>query len=135
MERCVVMLESVYSMDGDTAPLQELATLKKEYPNVILYVDEAHAFGTRGRLGLGLCEEAGTVDDIDIIVGTLGKAAASAGAFVATHALLKSYFLNASRSFIFSTALPPVNAAWSEHMILKLLTMDKERKHLMRISE
>lgn len=133
--RCIVVLESIYSMDGDLAPLRDIVELKKAYPNMILYVDEAHAFGTRGNRGLGLAEELGVIDDIDILVGTLGKAAASSGAFVATHPLLKSYFVNCSRSFIFSTALPPVNAAWSEFMIINILSMVKERKHLLEISD
>lgn len=133
--RCIVVLESIYSMDGDLAPLRDIVDLKKTYPNMILYVDEAHAFGTRGDRGLGLAEELGVIDDIDILVGTLGKAAASSGAFVATHPLLKSYFVNCSRSFIFSTALPPVNAAWSEFMIINILSMVKERKHLLEISD
>lgn len=133
--RCIVVLESIYSMDGDLAPLRDIVELKKAYSNIILYVDEAHAFGTRGNRGLGLAEELGVIDDIDILVGTLGKAAASSGAFVATHPLLKSYFVNCSRSFIFSTALPPVNAAWSEFMIINILSMEKERKHLLEISD
>lgn len=132
--RCVVALESVYSMDGDIAPLKKIAELKQVYPNIILYVDEAHAFGTRGSRGLGIAEELGIIDHIDILVGTLGKAAASAGAFVATHPLLKSFFVNCCRSFIFSTALPPVNIAWSEFMITNMLTMHAERDHLMHIS-
>ncbi len=133
-KRCIVALESVYSMDGDIAPLKEIVDLKKDYPEMILYVDEAHAFGTRGRQGLGVAEETGVIDQIDILVGTLGKAAASTGAFVATHPILKEYFVNCSRSFIFSTALPPVNAAWSHFMIINMLRMTKEREHLDQIS-
>lgn len=133
-KRCIVALESVYSMDGDIAPLKEIVDLKKDYPEMILYVDEAHAFGTRGRQGLGVAEETGVIDQIDILVGTLGKAAASSGAFVATHPILKEYFVNCSRSFIFSTALPPVNAAWSHFMIINMLRMTKEREHLDQIS-
>ena len=71
----VVMVESIYSMDGDMAPLREIAALRDRYDNVLLYVDEAHAFGVRGRQGLGLCEEFGLIDKADIIMGTLGKAA------------------------------------------------------------
>lgn len=134
-ERCIVVVESLYSMDGDFAPLREIVALKNEYPNMILYVDEAHAFGTLGPRGLGLSEQLGLVDDVDILVGTLGKAAASSGAFVATSPLLKQFFINSSRSFIFSTAIPPASAAWSRLMIEKLLSMDKERAHLEKISE
>lgn len=132
--RCIVVVESIYSMDGDIAPLQEIVAMKNDFPNLILYVDEAHAFGARGDKGLGIAEEEGLIDEIDILVGTLGKAAASAGAFVATHPLLKDLFVNSSRSFIFSTALPPVNAAWSELMIRHLLTCKNRREHLLNIS-
>lgn len=130
----IVATESVFSMDGDLAPLAELVNIKKKYPNVLLYVDEAHAFGVFGNNGLGLAEELGLLQDIDIIVVTLGKAAAGYGAFVATSELLHSYFINCSRSFIFSTALPPSMAAWDMLMIEKLIGMKKERKQLRELS-
>ncbi len=132
--RVVIMVESIYSMDGDLSPLREIVGLKKEFDNAVLYVDEAHAFGVRGNKGAGLSEELGLLDDVDIIVGTLGKACASYGAFVATHHLLKQYFINTSRSFIFSTALPPINAVWTYKMILSLIKMNNERDHLRKIS-
>ena len=134
-ERCIVVVESIYSMDGDIAPLSELVALKKKYPNMLLYVDEAHAVGVRGNKGLGIGEELGVINDIDILVGTLGKALASTGAFVATTSTLKNYFINCSRSFIFSTALPPINSAWTAHVINKMIEMEAERKHLNRIAE
>ncbi len=133
--RIVVMVESIYSMDGDLAPLIDIVRLKREYPNVILYVDEAHAFGVRGNKGLGVCEELDILEDVDILIGTLGKACASSGAFVATHPFLKQYFINTCRSFIFSTALPPIVADWSYHMILKLIMMNEQREHLKKISD
>lgn len=130
----VVMVESIYSMDGDVAPLREIAALRDRYDNVLLYVDEAHAFGVRGRQGLGLCEEYGLIDKADIIMGTLGKAACSAGAFCVVSPELKDYFINAARSFIFSTALPPANIAWSLITIDRLIGMEAERRHLRDIS-
>lgn len=130
----VVMVESIYSMDGDVAPLREIAALRDRYENVLLYVDEAHAFGVRGRQGLGLCEELGLMDKADIIMGTLGKAACSSGAFCIVSPELKEYFINAARSFIFSTALPPANIAWSLITIDRLIGMEAERKHLRNIS-
>ncbi|MDE6272426.1 MAG: 8-amino-7-oxononanoate synthase [Muribaculaceae bacterium] len=133
-ERFVVIVESIYSMDGDISPLRDLAALKKEYPKVILYVDEAHSFGVRGERGLGLCEELSLLDDVDIIVGTLGKAAASAGAFVICPQMMKDYLINSTRSFIFSTALSPAQAAWSILMIEKIISMSDRRKHLKDIS-
>ena len=130
----VVMVESIYSMDGDIAPLRETAALRDRYDNVLLYVDEAHAFGVRGLQGLGLCEELGLIDKADIIMGTLGKAACSSGAFCVVSPELKDYFINAARSFIFSTALPPANIAWSLITIDRLVGMEAERKHLSDIS-
>ena len=131
----IVAVESVYSMDGDIAPLEELVKIKKEYPNVVLDVDEAHAFGVFGEKGLGLAEETGVLADFDIIIVTLGKAAAGFGAFIATSDVLHSYFINSARSFIFSTALPPAVVAWDRFMIGKLIGMREERKYLRDLSE
>lgn len=133
--RLIVMVESIYSMDGDTAPLAALVDLKHRFPNVMLYVDEAHAFGVRGTQGLGVCEELGIIDDVDIIIGTFGKACASAGAFAATSSLLKKVLVNRARSFIFSTALPPVNHLWTSLMISELASMTEERSRLRKLSE
>ncbi len=131
----IVAVESVYSMDGDLAPLKALVEIKKEHPNVMLYVDEAHAFGVFGEKGLGLAEELGILSDIDILIVTLGKAAAGYGAFIATSANLQSYLVNCARSFIFSTALPPSVVAWDMLMIEKLIGKFEERKHLRELSE
>lgn len=134
-KQVIVATESVFSMDGDIASLAELVEIKRLYPNVLLYVDEAHAFGVFGKRGLGLAEETGLMDDIDIIIVTLGKAAAGYGAFIATSPLLHKYILNCSRSFIFSTALPPSVAAWDTLMIEKLIGMTEERNILRDLSE
>lgn len=133
-ERVVVVVESIYSMDGDEAPLSELVELKKKYPNILLYVDEAHAFGVRGEKGLGICEEKKIIKDIDILIGTFGKAAASTGAFAVCSGIMKSFLINEARSFIFSTALPPVNVAWSILMIEKIVEMREDRKRLANLS-
>lgn len=134
-ERLIVVCESVYSMDGDMAPLEELVALKREYPKMMLYVDEAHGLGCFGPHGLGVCEEKGIIDDIDILVGTLGKACASSGAYVVTTPLLHDFLVNNSRSFIFSTALPPACAAWSLLMLEHLSDMASEREHLAELSD
>lgn len=134
-DRIIVVVESIYSMDGDICDLNNLVALKEEYPNVILYVDEAHGFGVRGKYGLGIAEESGLISQIDIIIGTFGKAAASTGAFTATSATLKKFLTNKARSFIFSTALPPVSCLWTKFVVEKLTGMDKERKQLLDTSE
>ncbi len=131
----IIATESVFSMDGDLAPLQELVEIKKEYPNLLLYVDEAHAFGVFGQKGLGLAEELGLLPEIDILIVTLGKAAAGFGAFIATSEALHSYFINCARSFIFSTALPPSLVAWDRLMIEHLIGMTEERRQLRELSE
>lgn len=134
-QQVVIATESVFSMDGDVAPLADLVEIKKEFPNVILYVDEAHAFGVFGDRGLGLAEETGLIDEIDVIIVTLGKAAAGYGAFIATSPTLHQYLLNCARSFIFSTAIPPSVAAWDLLMIEKLLSMREERRQLQQLSK
>lgn len=131
----VVVTESVFSMDGDLAPLQAMVVLKERFPNLLLYVDEAHAFGVMGDKGLGLAEQLGLIDKIDVIVGTLGKAAAGSGAFISCSRVLHDYLLNAARSFIFSTALPPAVVAWDMLMIEKLTAMQEERRYLGGLSQ
>ena len=131
----VIVTESIFSMDGDEAPLQELVRLKRLYPNVLLYVDEAHAFGLRGHRGLGCCEEQGCIQDIDFLVGTLGKAAASAGAFVVCRRIVRDYLINRVRPFIFTTALPPVIARWSQYVISQLPEMGERRQRLADLSQ
>lgn len=131
----LIIVESIYSMDGDLANLPLLAKLKKQYPGIMLYADEAHAFGVRGEKGLGIAEETSTTDDIDFIIGTFGKAAASSGAFVVTSEAAKSFLINKARSLIFSTALPPMTCLWTRFVIEHLVDMSDERKRLLEVSE
>ena len=129
-----IVTESVFSMDGDTADLQQLCEIKKEF-DAFLYVDEAHAVGVRGTNGLGCCEEQACVEDIDFIVGTFGKALASQGAFVICEQLFRDYLINSQRSLIFTTALPPVNVAWTRFVLNRLPDFYDLRIHLSQISE
>ena len=131
----IVVTESVFSMDGDEAPLKELVQLKQTYPNLLLYVDEAHAFGLRGRQGLGCCEEQGCIRDVDFLVGTWGKAMASAGAFVVCRRLTRDYLVNRVRPFIFTTALPPVIVRWSRYLLNLLSEMGERRQRLADLSQ
>ena len=130
----IIVTESIFSMDGDQADLTALVRLKKRYSNVLLYVDEAHAFGVRGLRGLGCAEETGCIRDIDFLVGTFGKAAASAGAYIACCRTIREYLVNRMRTLIFTTALPPTSIAWTLFIVRKLAGMQDHREHLARIS-
>lgn len=129
-ERVIVAVESVYSMDGDRADIDRLAELKRRYPNLLLYIDEAHGVGVEGPHGLGLSIASAGYGDIDVVVGTFGKAYASSGAFCVTSPAIREYLVNRARSFIFSTAIPPITARWTRFMIERSLGMDAERAHL-----
>lgn len=130
--RVLIVTESVFSMDGDMAPLAEIAQVKSRYRQALLYVDEAHAFGVEGPRGLGLCV---SMPEVDFIVGTLGKAGASVGAFIVCSPLCRDYLLNRARSFIFSTAIPPLNCVWSCFIIKKIFSMDVERARLKQLGQ
>lgn len=130
-ERVLVVTESVFSMDGDRSDIERLVELKRRYPNVMLYIDEAHAFGVCGEMGLGYARR---YPEVDIIVGTFGKAAASEGAFTAVSDEIKRFLINRARSFIFSTALSPMTAAWTRFMVSNLVGMADERAHVAELS-
>ncbi len=106
----LIVVESLYSMDGDLCPLAEVVELKERY-GCRLLVDEAHATGLFGPHGAGLVGEAGLAGRVDLVLGTLGKALGSYGAYVAGDRDLIDYLVNRARSFIFSTALPPAASA------------------------
>lgn len=130
----LIIVESVYSMDGDQAPLAEIVEIKRSCPGALLYVDEAHAVGVEGPSGLGLSIALGPLcDEVDIIIGTLGKALGSAGAYAMTGKTIRDWAINKSRSLIFSTALPPINAMWSRFVFEKALGMNTERAHLKKL--
>ncbi len=107
----LVATESVFSMDGDAAPLREIVDLKRRY-GAWLMLDEAHATGLFGPHLRGLAEEFGVASEVEVQMGTLGKALGSAGGYIAGCQALIDYLVNKARSFIFSTASPPsVSAA------------------------
>lgn len=133
--RLIIIAESVYSMDGDYADTDTLTGIKKRYPGSVLYIDEAHGVGVEGPAGLGLCKASTYFEDVDIIIGTLGKALASSGAFAITSPMLRTYMINKSRSLIFSTAIAPINVLWSRFTFLKSLGMDTERQHLKKLGQ
>jgi 8-amino-7-oxononanoate synthase len=122
----LIVTDSVFSMDGDVAPLEQIVELAQHY-GVRTLVDEAHATGTLGPGGRGALAERGLEDQVDVIVGTLGKALGSYGAFAACDRTMARYLTNSVRTFIFSTALPPPAVAGA----LAALTILEERPRLV----
>jgi 8-amino-7-oxononanoate synthase len=108
--RALIVTESVFSMDGDLAPLREIVALKEKH-GAWLMVDEAHATGLFGANRRGLAEELGVSDKIEIQMGTLGKALGAGGGYICGSRVLIDYLVNRARSFIFSTAPVPAAAA------------------------
>lgn len=130
-----IITESVFSMDGDIEDLKKIVELKKKY-NCIMIIDEAHAFGVFGEKGLGVAEELGIIDDVDLLVGTFGKAIGSMGAFVTGSKTMIDFLINKSRSFIFSTALPPINIAFSKWVIeTQISKTAQKRKNMLNLAK
>jgi 8-amino-7-oxononanoate synthase len=122
----LIVTDTVFSMDGDVAPLREIVEVAQRHRLRVL-VDEAHGTGAVGPGGRGAVAEAGLEDHIDVIVGTLGKALGAYGAFVACENPMSRFLLNAARTFIFSTALPPPAVAGA----LAALELLEERPRLV----
>ena len=133
-ERIIIVTESIFSMDGDEADLAALVALKKQYSNVMLYVDEAHAIGVRGKQGLGIVEQAGVIQEVDFIVGTFGKALASVGGYLICDPIIRDFLINKMRPLIFSTAQPPICMAWSNFILQKAVKMNDQREYLKALS-
>lgn len=135
-ENMLIVVEGIYSMDGDKADVGALVELKKRYGKIILYVDEAHSFGVIGPRGLGIVEDYYRrhrdchSDMVDIVIGTFGKAAGSYGAFCVMSDKTKELAVNSARSFIYSTALPPINCAWTSWVLDRIIEMDDRREAL-----
>jgi 7-keto-8-aminopelargonate synthetase-like enzyme len=102
----VIVTDSVFSMDGDVAPLAEIVELARQ-AGLRVVVDEAHATGCVGPAGRGAVADAGLDGEVDVVIGTLGKALGAYGAFAACSSTMAAYLVNCARTLIFSTALPP----------------------------
>ncbi|HVB86326.1 MAG TPA: 8-amino-7-oxononanoate synthase [Candidatus Dormibacteraeota bacterium] len=129
----VIVTESVFSMEGDVAPLDQLARLANKY-DAALVIDEAHATGVCGPAGRGTAAELGIERDVLAIVHTCGKALASAGAFVCGALALKEFLINRARTFIFSTAMPPYMAGQIRAALGLARAADDRRAHSREIA-
>ena len=132
-QQVFIVSESIFSMDGDKADLQKLVDIKNRY-TAFLYIDEAHAVGAVGKNGLGCVEASGLIPEVDFIVGTFGKALASVGAFVVCDQVFKDYLVNKARTLIFTTALPPINLAWTSFVMNRLPDFGDRREALATLS-
>jgi 8-amino-7-oxononanoate synthase len=129
----VIVTESIFSMEGDVAPLRQLLNLAREYGAEVI-VDEAHATGVCGPQGRGIAAEHGCQQDLLAIVHTCGKALASAGAFVCGGSALRQFLINRARTFIFSTAMPPYLAGQIRAALVLVQQADAQRAHLNEIA-
>jgi 8-amino-7-oxononanoate synthase len=125
----LIVTDTVFSMDGDRAPLKEIVDLAGRYEAMVM-VDEAHAFGVLGLKGSGLVEELGLDGQVDIQMGTLSKAAGCFGAYACGTKVLREYLINKSRSFIYTTAMPPALAQAARVALQIILEGSQLRRNL-----
>jgi 8-amino-7-oxononanoate synthase len=129
----LILTDGVFSMDGDVAPLNKLATMAQHH-DAWLMVDDAHGFGVLGNTGAGLVEAQGlTQTDVPILMATLGKALGTAGAFIAGSHDLIEYLIQTARTFIYTTAQPPAIAAATLKSLELVQTESWRREHLREL--
>ncbi len=133
-KRCLIVTDSLFSMDGDFAPLKDIVELKLRFDAQLL-IDEAHATGVIGRDGRGVAELLEVEPDVDAVVGTLSKALGGFGGFVAGKSVLIETICNTAREFIYTTAPPPALCAGAIKSIEIIQTQPQRRKHLLELAE
>ena len=129
-KRVLIITESVFSMDGDRAPLRELVELRKRF-GALFMLDEAHAVGVIGPNGRGLAAEENVSDEIDVQMGTLSKALGASGGYICGPRTLIDWLINRARSFIYSTAPPPAIAAAALAAVDFLASAEGEERRLL----
>ncbi|MGN0195457.1 MAG: serine palmitoyltransferase [Candidatus Cryptobacteroides sp.] len=136
LERCIrrapknavklIIVDGVFSMEGDLADLPAIVAIKKKYKNVVIMVDEAHGLGVFGRQGRGVCDHFGLTDDVDLIMGTFSKSLASIGGFIAANSIIINYLRHTARTYIFSASATPAATA-SAREALRIIKSEPER--------
>ena len=107
----LIVVDGVFSMEGDLCNLPEIVRLKKKYPNTVIMVDEAHGLGVFGRQGRGVCDHFGLSDEVDLIMGTFSKSLASIGGFIAADKTIINLLRHTCRTYIFSASMTPASTA------------------------
>ena len=125
----LIIVDGVFSMEGDLANLPEIVRLKKKY-NASIYVDEAHGLGVFGKQGRGVCDHFGVTEDIDLIMGTFSKSLASIGGFIASDEPVINYLRHHSRSYIFSASNTPAATAAANAALDIMLSEPERIQHL-----
>ena len=130
----LIIVDGVFSMEGDLAPLPEIIAIKKKFQNVVVMVDEAHGLGVFGRDGRGVCDHFGLTDDVDLIMGTFSKSLASIGGFIAADSTIINYLRHNVRTYIFSASATPAATA-SALEALHIIQNEPERiAHLWEVT-
>ena len=140
LQRCeedavkLIVVDGVFSMEGDLANLPEIVKLKKKYPNTAIYVDEAHGLGVFGNQGRGVCDHFGVTQDVDLIMGTFSKSFASLGGFVAGDKEVINWLRHTSRSYIFQASSTPAATAATRVALQIMKTVPERLKALWDIT-
>lgn len=129
----LIVIDGVFSMEGDVANLPEIVRLAKQY-NASIMVDEAHGLGVFGKGGRGTCNHFGVTDDVDFIMGTFSKSLASLGGFIATDKVVTNFLRHHSRSYIFTASITPASTAAASAALDIILAEPERQEHLWDIT-
>ena len=121
-----IVVDGVFSMEGDLAKLPEIVAFKKKFKNIVIMVDEAHGLGVFGKQGRGVCDHFGLTDEVDLIMGTFSKSLASIGGFIAANKVIINYLRHTARTYIFSASCTPAATAAAREA-LRIIQDEPER--------